>query len=98
VFCHLGYGALTPDIEKLAIVRGIELQNGGAELETLCPFGPPPAGVLTADGVNWRSACRVPSPFQRFYLGRRQIENAARLAFETGNRNILCNFHAEVLY
>jgi len=76
--------ACAADIEKLANARGIELQDGRAELEPLRPFRPAAAGVAAVDGEDGRTLRRLPGLFERVNFLRRKIEQPAQLARQRG--------------
>ena len=42
---HVLDGAVAPELEEAFVAGGVELEDGGAELEALGPFGPAPGGV-----------------------------------------------------
>ena len=50
--CHLFNRVPSADLKELLITGGIKLENRGAELEPLCPFGPASCGIGTSDGKN----------------------------------------------
>src|ERR1051326_758204 len=49
--------------QELLLSGGIELQQGGTELEPLRPFGPTSRSVLAFDSIDGRAFARVPPLF-----------------------------------
>src|ERR1039458_9486068 len=73
-------GAQDSDRE-FGIVRGIELENGGAELEALRPLGPALAGIPAADSENGRSVGGRPGFLDGADFGVGQSEHPAHFGF-----------------
>jgi hypothetical protein len=59
---HALHGRVAPDLQEALVARGVELQDGGPELEALRPLRPAAARVFAADGEDGRSR----AGFQRF--------------------------------
>ena len=70
-------GALGGRSPGTRLAGGVELQDGGAELEALRPFGPAAAGVLAADGEDGRTCVGRPVGFEGADLGGGEFEQAA---------------------
>ena len=75
-------GALAADLQEFGLARGIELEDGGAELEALRPLGPAAAGVLAADGEDGRALGGRPGFLNRPDLGGGQFEHPAHFGRE----------------
>jgi hypothetical protein len=75
-------GAVAADLEEFGIARGIELQDGGAELEALGPLGPAAAGILAADGEDRRAVGGRPGLLDGTDFGGGESEQAAQFGPE----------------
>ena len=93
--------SLAPDLQEFGVAGGIELQDGGAELEALRPLGPAAAGVLAADSEDGRTVGRGPGLFDGADFGGGQFEHPAdfrRERAQGGSGLGIYHFHAILAY
>src|SRR5947208_7994180 len=57
---HPSNRVVSANLQKALLACGIELQQGRAELESLCPISPTSRGVFSFSGKDWR--CVLPFP------------------------------------
>ena len=79
---HGGDRAGAAHLEEFGVAGGVELEDGGAELEALRPFGPAAAGVAAVYGADGRALRRVPGLGEREDLHGREIEQAVEFGEE----------------
>src|SRR5690349_9356387 len=70
------------DLQECALAGGVELQNGGAELESLRPLGPSAARVPAVHRADGRALGRIPRRLDGRNLAGREFEQAAQFRLE----------------
>ncbi len=70
---HARERPLAPEIEEAALTPAVELQDCGAELESLRPVGPSSGGVAALDGEDRRAGGRIPALLESEDLLRGQL-------------------------
>ncbi len=84
------------EFEEGAVAGGVELQDGGSELESLRPLGPAAGAVASLDREYGRAVFRAPALFERVDLRGRQREHAFNLRDQIARRARAVDDHHEI--
>jgi hypothetical protein len=94
---HALDGVAASEFEELIVAGGVELQDGGAELEALGPLGPAAGGVAAGDGEDGRAVGRVPRGIEAEDLLGGELEQAFKGTGELSGSEVGVGDHADVV-
>ena len=75
-------GLAPAQVQEPLVAGGVELQEGGAELEPLRPFGPAARGVSALDSEDGGAMGGIPGLFNGQDFAGREVEEPAQLGQE----------------
>ena len=95
---HVLHRGAAADLENRRVARGVELQDGRAELEALRPLGPAARRVAAVDREDRRATRRIPRLLEPRDLLRGQLEQMVDGAEERGGREPAVDTNHWVVY
>lgn len=92
---HAVAGAAPGEVEELGIAGGFELEQGGAELKALGPFGPATGGVAALDGEHGGAVGGIKGGIEVADLGAGEVEQTVESGSQglRGDRGIRAEGH-----